>query len=82
MSGLDEDDIADALHAAALLGGRRKAGYSSNVPMVASDRTVRRLRQRVEAFLSQLPEDLTIAELRELLGPSPTTNTEDDGDDE
>lgn len=82
MPDLDRDDIADALHSAAIWGGKRAPGYSSNVPMVASDRSVRRLRQRVEAFLAQLPGDMTIEELRELLGSAPTTNTEDDGDDE
>ena len=38
--------------------------------------------QRVDAFLAQLPGDMTIEELRDLLGSDPTTNTEDDGDDE
>jgi len=83
MSALDADDIAEALHSAALWGGRRRQpGYSSNVPMVASERTVRRLRGRVCALLDQLPGDMTIEELRELLDGPATTDTPDDGDDE
>ncbi len=83
MTGLDAEDIADALQGAAISGCRSQTGYyRSNVPLVVSDRTVRRFRMGVCAFLEQLPEDLTIGELRELLGLNATTQTEDDGDDE
>lgn len=83
VADIDADDVADALHAASLLYGRRKARYNSNVPTVVSDRMTRRLRHRVSAFLDQLPGDLTVDELRDLLGgDAATPDTENDGDDE
>lgn len=64
---LDADDIAEALQTAAAFAGKKHPSHSNCDPAVAADITVRRLRTRITAFIGQLPPDLTLAELSELL---------------
>lgn len=78
MTALDSTDIADALQTAAAFGGRKHPGHRTGDPAVAGERTVRRLRYRVQALLEQLPPDMSVDELLVLL----TDNRKTDGDDE
>lgn len=73
---MDADDLAEAIDTAAYVG-RAKASYASNVPAVAGVKAVRLFRARLRALLEQLPAEISVGEIRELLDPQAT-----DGDDE
>lgn len=64
---LDADDIGEAIQTAAAFGGKKHPSHLTGDPMVAGERTVRRFRWQLTAFIGQLPPDLTLAELSELL---------------
>lgn len=73
---MDADDLQEAIETAAYVG-RAKASYGSNVPAVAGEKAIRLFRARLKAFLEQIPDELSVGEIRELLAPQAS-----DGDDE
>ena len=60
-------DIDDAIEATAGAGDREISMFSKLERAVASEQRVKRTRQTIVRFLQNVPDDLTVFELREML---------------
>jgi hypothetical protein len=63
--GLDSDDVAEALLDVTPLRQRRVGGFGA--PATAHDDDVRAVASQIKRFLAELPGEVSVSELRDVL---------------